>query len=106
MRLLLDENLPADLARALVGHHASTVTGLGGQGIKNGELLRRACGRFEALLTMDRKLPNEHPLTDLPFGVLLICAPSNRLAHLLPLVPDVLDALSGLRSGELRVVGV
>ena len=105
MRLLLDENLPADLACALIGHEASTVPSLGWQGIKNGELLRLARGRFDVLLTMDRKLPNEHDVSALPLGVLLIRAPSNRLAHVFPLVPAILDALSGIRSGEIRVVG-
>lgn len=105
MRLLLDENLPADLVRALVGHEVRTVAGLGWPGIKNGELLRRAGDRIDALLTMDRKLANEHELAALSFGVLLIRAQSNRLFHLAPLVPAMLDALSGLRPGELRVVG-
>ena len=105
MRLLLDENLPVDLVRALVGHEARTVADLEWKGIKNGELLRRAADRFNALLTMDRRLSNEHDLAALPFGVLLIRAPSNRLIHLAPLVPAMLDALASLRAGELHVVG-
>jgi predicted nuclease of predicted toxin-antitoxin system len=42
MRILLDENLPLDLARDLLGHDVQTVVGLGWEGAKNGELLRRA----------------------------------------------------------------
>ena len=56
MRVLLDENLPVDLAAELVGHQVTTVSGLGWQGIKNGELLQRAQGTFEVLVTMDRNL--------------------------------------------------
>jgi len=56
MRVLLDENLPLDLARDLLGHHVQTVVGLGWEGVKNGELLCRAAGHFDALVTMDRNL--------------------------------------------------
>jgi predicted nuclease of predicted toxin-antitoxin system len=56
MRVLLDENLPLDLARDLSGHDVQTVVGLGWEGVKNGELLRRAAGHSDALVTMDRNL--------------------------------------------------
>ena len=56
MRVLLDENLPVDLAAELVSHEVTTVSGLGWQGIKNGELLKRAQGTFDVLVTMDRNL--------------------------------------------------
>ena len=41
MRILFDENFPADFAALLVGHEASNVHSHGWAGIKNGELLRR-----------------------------------------------------------------
>ena len=41
MRVLLDEQLPVDLAAELSGHTVDTVAGRGWAGIKNGELLRR-----------------------------------------------------------------
>ena len=105
MRVLLDENLPIDLARELPPHQADTVTGLGWDGVKNGELLRRAAGVFDALVTMDRNLEFQQPLAKQPFGVVLVHAPSNRMIHLMPLIPDILDALDGLGPGELRRVG-
>ena len=78
MRVPLDENLPADLAAELDGLDAATVVGEGWDGIKNGELLRRIAGRFDALLTMDRNLQHQQDLTRLSFGILLVRAPSNR----------------------------
>jgi hypothetical protein len=60
VRVLLDENLPHDLITELTGHDISTVQGWGWAGVKNGELLRRAVGQTDALLTMDRRL--EHVL--------------------------------------------
>jgi hypothetical protein len=56
MRILLDENLPADFAALLVGHEASNVHSHGWVGIKNGELLRRAHGVCEVFVTLDRSV--------------------------------------------------
>lgn len=105
MRVLLDENLPVGLIHHLVGHDATTVAALGWAGVTNGELLRRASGRFEAFLTMDRNLTQQQPLSSLSFGVVLLSAPSNRLVELQPLVPEVLDALGTLQPGSLVRVG-
>lgn len=105
MRVLLDENLPVELAGDLSGHQAETVSGLGWEGIRNGELLARTAGRFDALLTMDRNLEFQQPLVHQPFGVVLIRSASNRLVHLRLLVPAILAALDRLKPGELRRVG-
>ena len=89
MRVLLDENVPVDLASLLGGHDVETVSGLDWDGVKNGELLLRMRGRFDALVTMDRKLPHQQNLAVQPFGVVLVAAPSNRMIHLRPLVPAI-----------------
>ena len=105
MRVLLDENLPIDLAAELVGHDVATVTGLGWQGIKTSELLGRAQGDFEVLITMDRSLEFQQDIAGFELSILLVLARSNRMAHLRPLVPAILGALEDLRPGELRRVG-
>jgi predicted nuclease of predicted toxin-antitoxin system len=56
MRILLDENFPADFAKLLVGHDTSNVHSHGWAGIKNGELLRRAHGVCDVFVTLDRNL--------------------------------------------------
>lgn len=105
MRVLLDEQLPLDLAATLQGHNADTVVGRGWAGITNGELLRRMQGEYDALITMDRGIEFQQPLSTLPFGVLLLRAPSTRMVHLEPLVPSILEALRVLRSGQLLRLG-
>jgi len=67
VRVLLDENLPADLAAELVGHDARTVGQMGWVGVKNGELLSRMRNDFQVLLTMDRTLQHQQHLSTLPF---------------------------------------
>ena len=104
MHVLLDENLPHDLAALLVGHQVDTVAGRGWKGVENGELLALASPDYNAFLTMDRRLPDQQRLNALPFGVVLIIAPTNRMAHLQPLVPQILEALLAVSPGVLTVV--
>ncbi|MBS0181162.1 MAG: hypothetical protein JSS39_02060 [Nitrospira sp.] len=78
------------MAGLLSGHDAQTVSGLGWDGVKNGELLCRMQGTFDALVTMDRNLPHQQNLAVQPFGIVLIKAPSNRMVHLRPLVFEIL----------------
>jgi hypothetical protein len=40
----------------------------------------------------------------LPFGIIVLRAPSNRLLHLRPLVAALLRAIDSIESGELRRV--
>ena len=105
MRVLLDENVPVDLATLLRGHEVQTVSGLGWQGLKNGELLQRAADRFDAFVTMDRNIEHQQVLAGQTFGVVLLRAPSNRMVHLRPLIPGLLHALADLKPGQIVRVG-
>ena len=105
MRVLLDENLPVGLAAELVGHQVTTVSGQGWQGVKNGELLQRAQGTFEALATVDRDLEFQQTLSSLNLCIALALAPSNRMSDLHPIVPAILRAIETARPGELLRAG-
>ena len=104
VRVLLDENMPVDLAGELSAHTVESVVGLGWAGIKNGELLRRMAGRFDALVTMDQNLEFQQSISRQPFGVIVILVRSNRMVDLLPSLPQLHDALTELRPGDLRKV--
>ncbi|MCZ6753498.1 MAG: DUF5615 family PIN-like protein [Acidobacteria bacterium] len=105
MRILLDECLPQELADELAGHEVSTVQQEGWSGIENGELLRRASGKFGAFLTDDKHLQRTQ---DLPpdLALVTIKARSNRIQTLRPLVPELLKALESARPGTFVRVGV
>ena len=105
MRVLLDENVPLDLAHDLVGHHVDTVIGLGWAGLANGELLRRAQDLCDAFVTMDRNIEHQQNIPAPPLGVVLVRASSNRLVHLRLLVPEILGALTALRPGHIARIG-
>jgi uncharacterized protein DUF5615 len=69
VRVLLDEHLPVDLALELAGHEVDTVAGRGWAGIKNGELLRRMSGHYDVLITMDRGIEFQQPISSVGSGL-------------------------------------
>jgi Domain of unknown function (DUF5615) len=104
MRILLDEDLPQRLGPLLVGHDSVTVQRAGWSGIKNGTLLALASSKFDAFLTMDGGLEFQQNLATLPVAVLIVEAVSNRMEHLVPLVPEMLKELNHLPPRTLRRV--
>ena len=105
MRLLLDENFPADFAKLLVGHEVATVHSMGWSGIKNGELLRRARSVCEVFVTLDRNLEFQQDIKALPFGVVVVQSVSNRMAHLIPHIGSILEAASRVSPGSVENAG-
>lgn len=105
MRVLLDEDLPRRFKSRLAGHECETVQRLGWSGTKNGKLLGLAATRFDVFLTMDQNLEFQQNLSALPIAVLVVHAASNRIEHLLPLVPAILVELDRLEPRSLRHVG-
>src|SRR5260370_35713672 len=105
MRVVSYEHLPIGLAAELDGHGVDTVSGRGWTGVKNGELLRRMSGQYDVLVTMDRGLEFQQRISTLPFGIILVRAPSNRMQDLTPLVPSILSALDAVKPGRIRRVG-
>lgn len=105
MPVLLDENLPIELAAEFSGHEVDTVVGIGWSGLTNGELLGRAAGTYDAFVTMDRNLEHQQAISRLPFAVILIVAPSNRRRDLRPVVHRLQDALKATRPSAFIRVG-
>lgn len=105
MRLLLDESLPRRLHAYLPGHLVKTVVQMGWRGYKNGRLLAVAAAQFDAFITADRNLPYQQNLATLPIAVVVLEAPSNELSRLLPLLPQLERALSGLAPRSMTRVG-
>ncbi|CDH47576.1 conserved hypothetical protein [Candidatus Contendobacter odensis Run_B_J11] len=106
MRILLDENFPVDFAKLLVGDEVTTlhVHNLGWSGIKNGELLRRASRICEVFITLDRNLEFQQNTKVLPFGVVILCARSNRIADLTPYIESLLEAANRVTPGQIEKV--
>jgi hypothetical protein len=102
MRILLDECLPRKLKAALAGHDAHTVPEMGWSGKTNGELLKLMLpANFEVFLTADQNLRHQQNLQAVSIAVVVLVAPSNKTADLLPLMPSVLTALGSIKPGDL-----
>lgn len=105
MRVLLDEHLPLDFAKDLVGHDASTVRAQGWSGLKNGELLRTAAAAgFDVLLTNDRGIERQQSLAGLTIGVVVLDSPSNKLRELRARLAPMLEAIAAAVPGEYHHV--
>ena len=104
MNILLDECVPARLARELAPHSVTTVQRRGWAGIKNGDLLALAQHEFDVLITVDRKVSEEQDLTNLTIAVMLLRAATNRLEHLRPLAGKILEKLADAPAGAVSVV--
>jgi predicted nuclease of predicted toxin-antitoxin system len=73
VRVLLDEQLPRQLARELSGHDVAAVQQLGWAGVTNGELLRRAAAQgIDVLLTADQNLEFQQNLSGAALGVVVV----------------------------------
>ncbi len=106
MRVLLDEQLPRQLAAYLGGHETQTVQQQGWAGLKNGELLKQAKGAgFEIFLTADQNLEFQQNLSNSGLFIVVLVAVSNALEDLLPVVPAALAAMAGPKAGSMVRVG-
>ena len=104
MKILLDACVPRRLRDRLSGHEVRTAPDMGWGDLNNGALLDAMAGQFDALVTVDKRLPEQQHVKDRPFGVVVLRAKSNRLSDLLPLVPALLAALCKLKPGMVNEV--
>jgi uncharacterized protein DUF5615 len=105
VRVLLDECVDWRLSRDLTSHDVKTARQMGWSTIKNGELLALTAPVFDVFVTVDRNLSFQQNLAVHSLAVIVLCARSNRLADLRPLVPELLDAIADAKLGELVLVG-
>jgi hypothetical protein len=104
VRVLLDECVDWRLWRALTGHEVKSARQMGWSAIKNGELLELASERFDAFVTVDRNLAFQQNARSLSIPVIVLHAKTNRLADLLPLVPNLLTAIGSAKPGLVTTV--
>jgi len=68
-------------------------------GITNGELLARADGEFDVLVTADQRLPDQQHLAGRHLAVVIL--PTNRAPDVVRLLPDREHALDTIQPGVL-----
>ena len=70
----------------------------------NGELLRRASGRFDVFVTGDQNLRHQQNLSAIDFGIVVVAARDNRVATISALAPKILDAIERVGRGDVLIV--
>ena len=97
MRILLDHCVDRRLARSFPSHQVKTAAQMGWFRLRNGKLLSTGAGQFDVMLTVDQNLRHQQNLATLPLAVVVMVAPTIKLADLLPFVPGVEDVLKILK---------
>ena len=101
MRLLLDECVPRPLLRDLSGHDVHHVVDMGWSSKRNGELLQLMLAeRFDALSPLIAISRFQQNLRASGIAVVIAVARTNRVKELRPLMPKVLEALTGGERGS------
>ena len=81
-----------------------TVPQMGWAGVKNNHLLALSETEFDVFITVDRNLSFQHNLPQFDIAVIVLQAPSNRLADLKPLASKVLPILARATRGQVTIV--
>ena len=101
MRLLLDESLPENLRFFIEGHDAETARYRGWKGWLDGDVLPLAQAEFDVVITCDQSIPHQQNLTRLDLRIIVLHGHSNRIEHLLPLLPKAMEAADDPRRGQV-----
>jgi len=70
MKILLDECVPWPMHRLLTKHTCTSVQAQGWSGIRNGDLLQRAEGKFDLFITSDQNIRYQHNLAGRVIAIL------------------------------------
>ena len=103
-KVLFDENLPRKPRREIPDAVVRTVQEEGWAGFKNGELLHRASGRFDVLLTADQRLRYQQNIRQFAIGVVAIETFDTTLAGLRQLLPQINHAIAIVMPGTVIVI--
>jgi predicted nuclease of predicted toxin-antitoxin system len=102
VKILIDECVDQRLRFLLSGHDCETAAYAKFTGLKNGALLAAAeAADFAVIITTDQEIPFQQNMTSRKISVIVLCAPTNRLADLRPLVPAAIEALHSIKPGQV-----
>lgn len=105
MKVLLDECLPIAFRHSFPDHEVHTAEWAGFKGMKNGKLLCAAeDGGYDVLLTTDQEIPHQQSPADREISILVLCASTNKIDDLVPLVPSIQAELAKIRNGQVILI--
>ena len=102
MRLLIDECADERLRLLFPGHDCQTARFVKLAGLKNGRLLDAAeAAGFDVLIIVDQNIPDQQNLAGRTISMIILCAPTNRLRDLEPLVASAISSLGSIGPGQV-----
>ncbi len=104
MKVLLDECVPWPLHKLLPGHDCTTVQQRGWGGLKNGDLLAEAAGKFDLFVTADQNLRYQQNLSGRRIAVLELS--TNDLRRIRAAAASIRAAVEGIQSGQFRHLNI
>jgi hypothetical protein len=97
VKILFDQGVPAPLAVFLTGHSVVRAAQRGWSGIRNGDLLAKAEGEFDALVTTDQNLAYQQNLERRRLAILVLG--KGNWPQLQPHTARIAAAVDGLTPG-------
>ena len=98
MKILIDQNVSAELARLLTGHNATHASSCGSAELTNGDLLTAAeADGFEIFLTADKNIRYQQNLTG--HRIALVALGTNQLDILFANVDQIRQAVDAVPAG-------
>jgi len=101
---LLDECVPWPLHKLLTSHECKTAQQCGWGGIKNGELLRLAEGRFDVFITADQNLRYQQNLTGRRIAILQLS--TNKLRPILAAATLIQTAVANIQPSTFHALRI
>ena len=102
MKILLDECVDQRHRFSFEEHDCETATYAKLAGLKNGDLLAAAeAADFDVIVTTDQEIPYQQKLASRKIAIVVMCAPTNRLADLRPLIPLAIQSLNAIQPGQV-----
>ena len=98
------ECIDRKFTREFVDYEVKTVSQMGWAGVENGQLLALAQAEFDVFITVERNLSFQQNLPQFNIAVIVLQSPSNRLAELKLLAPEVLAILATAAKGQATVI--
>lgn len=101
MRILFDQNMSKKLRHHLTPHQVSLSKEIGWERLGNGVLLSKAQAEFDVMLTMDANLYHQQNVAQYNIAVIVLRAYDNDYHSVSPLLPEVVELLDQVVTGEI-----
>ena len=105
MKILIDHCLPGKkLASEFSEYEVVTVHQKNWEGYQNGRLLSLAENEFDVFLTGDQNIKYQKNLKAHRIAIIMLVLYRTKINHILPLIPQIKQAIAQIQPGELVVI--